>query len=84
MEIAHTDCKDRIEDSRADAETLFQSVREEALQLHNEDEIMIGKLEAVVESHSECLKKSRNVFEDHDELSGCTKAVQFHQIYFDF
>ena len=32
-----------------------------------ENEIVMSKLQAVVESHSECLKKSQAVFEDQEE-----------------
>ena len=50
------------------AEKLVNKLREECQMLQAENEIVIGKLQAVVESHSECLKKSQHVFEDHDQI----------------
>ena len=45
-----------------------QSVREELETVQGETEVMVGRLQAALESHSECLKKSQEVFEDHDDL----------------
>ena len=67
LDVAHAECEDKIEFVRTESDKVAQHTREEALHLQSENEIIIGKLEAVVESHSECLKKSKNVFEDHDD-----------------
>ena len=45
-----------------------QSLREEVDTVQGETEVMVGRLQAALESHSECLKKSQEVFEDHDDL----------------
>ena len=66
-DVAHAGCENKINDVKTESDKTCQHIREESLHLQSENEILIGKLEAVVESHSECLKKSKNVFEDHDE-----------------
>ena len=43
-------------------------MREEVEAVQGETEVMVGRLQAALESHSECLKKSQEVFEDHDDL----------------
>lgn len=67
LDFAHAECENKIESVRTESDKTSQHIREESLHLQSENEILIGKLEAVVESHSECLKKSKNVFEDHDD-----------------
>ena len=68
LDAAHAQCEKKIEMTECRAEKLCGVAREEAQLLHAETEIVLAKLQAVVESHSECLKKSQNVFEDHDDI----------------
>ena len=67
LDHAHAQCEKKIEMSEGRAEKLCDKLREECQMLQAENEIVMGKLQAVVESHSECLKKSQHVFEDHDD-----------------
>ena len=53
----------------------IQEIEEEAdrkctilRQRHNEHDILIGKIQAITESHSKCLMNSEKVFEDHEEM----------------
>ena len=48
--------------------SIGQRVREEVEAGQGETEVMVGRLQAALESPSECLKKSQEVFEDHDDL----------------
>ena len=43
-------------------------MREEVESVQGETDLMVGRLQAALESHSQCLKKSQEVFEDHDSL----------------
>ena len=36
--------------------------------VQGETELTVARLQAGLESHSECLKRSQEVFEDHDDL----------------
>ena len=37
-------------------------------QRHNEHDILIGKIQAIIESHAKCLRRSQQVFEDHEDI----------------
>ena len=65
-------------------ETVLQ-VRQEGALVQTENEVLLGKLQAVVESHSECLKKSQRVFEDHDAAihDMLSEAVKKDEIFED-
>ena len=43
-------------------------MREEVEVVQGETEVMVGRLQVGLESHSECLKRSQEVFKDHDNL----------------
>ena len=60
-------------------------VRQEGALVQTENEVLLGKLQAVVESHSECLKKSQRVFEDHDAAihDMLSEAVKKDEIFED-
>lgn len=53
--------------------------------VQGETELMMGRLQVGLESHSECLKKSQEVFEDHDNLiQGILKeSVKRNEIFED-
>ena len=83
LDEAHVQCEKKIEMGETRAEKLVNRLREECQMLQGdiisfikkmlffcyegENEIVMSKLQAVVESHSECLKKSQAVFEDQEE-----------------
>ena len=69
---AHRECEKKIEMSEVRAEKLSSRLVEECGMVQAENEIVMSKLQAVVESHGQCLKKSQDVFEEHDH--------QIHQI----
>ena len=62
-----------------------QRVRQEVDLVQGETDLMVGRLQVGLESHSECLKKSQEVFEDHDNLiQGILKeSVKRNEIFED-
>ena len=67
LDVAHAECENKIANVQTEANRICEQLRQESLLMQNENEILIGKLQAVVESHSECLKKCEKVFEDQEE-----------------
>jgi len=64
---ARLEAERKIEVVEDEAERKCSNLRLESLHRHNDHEVLLGKLQAVVESHSKCLKNSEKVFEDHQD-----------------
>ena len=54
----------RIKEIQEKAERKCNILRER----HNEHEILLGKLLAMSENHSKCLKNSEKIFDEHDDM----------------
>ena len=64
-----------VEEARYAASTRIKEIQEEAerkckilRERHNEHEILLGKLLAMIDSHSKRLKNSEKVFDEHDDM----------------
>ena len=64
-----------MEEARLAASTKIREIQEEAerkckilRERHSEHEILLGKLLAMIDSHSKCLKDCERVFDEHDDM----------------
>ena len=64
VEEARIAASNKIKEIQDEAERKCKILRER----HNEHEILLGKLLAMIDSHSKCLKKCEKVFDEHDDM----------------
>ena len=64
VEEARIAASNKIKEIQDEAERKCKILRER----HNEHEILLGKLLAMIDSHSKCLKNCEKVFDEHDDM----------------